>query len=68
MRLIQPSEKAMTEKQKNEAIDLIKDLKDFSLMDDMIEDWKKEDEMDGPLSWALCLRQRINDFLKEMEA
>jgi len=36
-------------------------------MDDMIEDWKKEDGMDGPLSWALCLRQRINDFLKEVK-
>jgi len=67
MRLIQQSEKAMTEKQKIEAIDLIKELKDFSLMDDMIEDWKKEDGMDGPLSWALCLRQRINDFLKEVK-
>ena len=68
MRLIQPSEKAMTEKQKNEAIDLIKELKDFSLMDDMIKEWKDENDMDGPLSWALGLRQRIKDFLKEMEA
>jgi len=34
----------------------------------MIEDWKDENDMDGPLSWALCLRQRIKDFLKEMEA
>ena len=67
MRLIQPSEKAKTEKQKNETIELIKELKDFSLMDDMIEDWKDENDMDVPLSWALCLRQRINDFLKEME-
>ena len=61
-------EKAMTKKQKKEAIELIKELKDFSIMDETIEDWKKEDDMDGPLSWALCLRQRINDFLKEVEA
>ena len=32
------------------------------MIDQQIEDWKKVDDMDGPLSWALCVRIDVDDY------
>ena len=67
MRIIQEKEKPMTEEMKQIVIQTIKQLRDFSMIDEKIEDWKKVDDMDGPLSWALCVRIDVDELLAELE-
>ena len=51
----------MSEEQKAKIIRVINELKEFSMIDQQIEDWKKEADMDGPLSWALQVRLEVNE-------
>ena len=67
MRIIEQEEKPMTEEMKQRVIQTIKELRDYSMIDQQIEDWKKVDDMDGPLSWALCVRIDVDELLAELE-
>ncbi len=58
---------AMSEEQKAKIIRVINELKEFSMIDENIEDWKKDDDMDGPLIWALQVRLEVNELLAELE-
>ena len=51
------------------AATVIRDLMEFCVMDDLIRDWKEEDgnEMDGVLSWAICLREQARDAIRDLE-
>ena len=51
------------------AATVIRDLMEFCVMDDLIRDWKGEDgdEMDGSLSWAICLREQARDAIRDLE-
>ena len=51
------------------AATVIRDLLEFCVMDDLIRDWKAEngDEMDGVLSWAICLREQARDAIRDLE-
>lgn len=57
----------MSEEQKAKIIRVINELKEFSMIDQQIEDWKKDADMDGPLSWALQVRLEVNELLAELE-
>ena len=67
MRLIQEKEKPMTDKMKLRVIRVINELREYSMIDQQIEDWKKDDDMDGPLSWALGVRIEVNELLEDLE-
>ena len=67
MRIIQEREKPMTEEMKEKVIATICELRDFSMLDEQIEDWKKVDDMDGPLSWALTVRLGVDELLAELK-
>jgi thymidine phosphorylase len=67
MRLIEEKEKPMTDEMKQRVIRVINELKDYSMIDEQIEDWKKVDDMDGPLSWALGVRIEVNELLADLE-
>lgn len=67
MRIIEQEEKPMTEEMKQRVIQTIKELRDYSMIDQQIEDWKKVDDMDGPLSRALCVRIDVDELLAELE-
>ena len=62
MRIIQEREKPMTEEMREKVIATICELRDFSMLD-----WKKVDDMDGPLSWALTVRLRVDELLAELK-
>ena len=62
-----PDEKPAPDARK--AATVIRDLLEFCVMDDLIRDWKAEDgdEMDGVLSWAICLREQARDAIRDLE-
>ena len=62
-----PDEKPAPDARK--AATVIRDLLEFGMIDDLIRDWKAEDgdEMDGALSWAICLRDMATDAIKDLE-
>ena len=67
MKLIEEKEKPMTDDDKLDVIRVITLLKEWSCIDDMISDWKKVDDMDGPLSYALFVREEVNDLIAKLE-
>lgn len=67
MRIIEEKEKPMTDEMKQRVIRVINELRDYSMIDQQIEDWKKDDDMDGPLSWALHVRVEVNELLADLE-
>ena len=67
MRIIGEREKPMTDEMKQRVIRVINELRDYSMIDQQIEDWKKDDDMDGPLSWALHVRVEVNELLADLE-
>ena len=64
-------EKLMTDEMKQRVIRVINELRDYSMIDQQIEDWKKDlkkdFDMDGPLSWALHVRLEVNRLLADLE-
>jgi len=46
---------------------VINELREYSMIDQQIEDWKKDDDMDGPLSWALGVRIEVKELLADLE-
>ncbi len=67
MRIIEEKEKPMTDEMKQRVIYVINELKEYSMIDQQIEDWKKDDDMDGPLMWALRVRLEVNELLADLE-
>ena len=67
MRLIEEKEKPMTDEMKQKVIRVINELREYSMIDQQIEDWKKDDDMDGPLSWALGVRIEVKELLEELD-
>jgi|TARA_R100000479_G_C6341082_1_gene185363 hypothetical protein len=67
MRIIEEKEKPMTDEMKQRVIYVINELKEYSMIDQQIEDWKKDDDMDGPLIWALRVRIEVNELLADLE-
>ena len=67
MRIIGEREKPMTDEMKQRVIRVINELREYSMIDQQIEDWKKDDDMDGPLSWALHVRVEVNELLADLE-
>jgi len=67
MRIIEEKEKPMTDEMKQRVIRVINELRDYSMIDQQIEDWKKDDDMDGPLSWALHVRVEVNELLADLK-
>ena len=67
MRIIEEKEKPMTDGMKQRVIRVINELREYSMIDQQIEDWKKDDDMDGPLSWALHVRVEVNELLADLE-
>ena len=67
MRLIEEKEKPMTDEMKQRVICVINELKEYSMIDEQIEDWKKDDDMDGPLMWALRVRLEVNELLADLK-
>ena len=67
MRIIEEKEKPMTDEMKQRVICVINELKEYSMIDEQIEDWKKDDDMDGPLIWALRVRLEVNELLADLE-
>ena len=67
MRIIEEKEKPMTDEMKQRVICVINELREYSMIDQQIEDWKKVDDMDGPLSWALTVRLRVDELLAELK-
>jgi hypothetical protein len=67
MRIIEEKEKPMTDEMKQRVIRVINELREYSMIDQQIEDWKKDDDMDGPLSWALHVRVEVNELLADLE-
>ena len=67
MRIIEEKEKPMTDEMKQRVICVINELKEYSMIDEQIEDWKKDDDMDGPLIWALRVRIEVNELLADLE-
>ena len=67
MRLIEEKEKPMTDEMKQRVICVINELKEYSMIDQQIEDWKKDDDMDGPLIWALRVRIEVNELLADLK-
>jgi len=67
MRIIGEREKPMTDEMKKRVIRVINELREYSMIDQQIEDWKKDDDMDGPLSWALHVRVEVNELLEDLE-
>ena len=67
MRLIEEKEKPMTDDDKLDVIRVINLLKDWSAIDDMISDWKQVDDMDGPLGYALYVREEVKDLIAKLE-
>ena len=67
MRIIAEKEKPMTDEMKQRVICVINELREYSMIDQQIEDWKKDDDMDGPLSWALRVRLEVKELLADLE-
>ncbi|MBP51907.1 MAG: hypothetical protein CMI27_02050 [Opitutae bacterium] len=67
MRIIEEKEKPMTDEMKQRVIRVINELREYSMIDQQIEDWKKDDDMDGPLSWALGVRIEVKELLADLE-
>ena len=67
MRIIEEKEKPMTDEMKQRVTCVINELKEYSMIDEQIEDWKKDDDMDGPLIWALRVRIEVNELLADLE-
>tara|TARA_R100000388_G_scaffold93655_1_gene78797 strand:- start:883 stop:1098 length:216 start_codon:yes stop_codon:yes gene_type:complete len=67
MRIIEEKEKPMTDEMKQRVICVINELKEYSMIDEQIEDWKKDDDMDGPLMWALRVRLEVNELLADLK-
>ena len=67
MRIIEEKEKPMTDEMKQRVICVINELREYSMIDQQIEDWKKDDDMDGPLIWALRVRIEVNELLADLE-
>ena len=67
MRIIGEREKPMTDEMKQRVIRVINELREYSMIDQQIEDWKKDDDMDGPLSWALHVRVEVNELLADLK-
>jgi hypothetical protein len=67
MRLIEEKEKPMTNDDKLDVIRVINLLKDWSAIDDLISDWKQVDDMDGPLGYALYVREEVNNLIAKLE-
>jgi hypothetical protein len=67
MRLIEEKEKLMTDDDKLNVIRVITLLKDWSSIDDLISDWKQVDDMDGPLGYALFVREEVKDLIAKLE-
>lgn len=67
MRLIEEKEKPMTDEMKQRVICVINELREYSMIDQQIEDWKKDDDMDGPLIWALRVRIEVNELIADLE-
>ena len=67
MRLIEEKEKPMTDDDKLDVIRVITLLKDWSCIDEMISDWKQVDDMDGPLGYALYVREEVKDLIAKLE-
>ena len=61
------SDTGMTDDQKKKAIELINDITAWANLDELIEEWKEEDDMEAPLSYALFIRQQAKDFIKELQ-
>ena len=60
----------MTDEMKQRVIRVINELRDYSMIDQQIAlmvPWKKDDDMDGPLSWALHVRVEVNELLADLE-
>mgnify|MGYP003126629647 CR=1 FL=1 len=67
MRLIEEKEKPMTDEMKQKVIRVINELREYSMIDQQIEEWKEDDDMDGPLSWALGVRIEVKELLEELD-
>ena len=67
MRIIEQKEKPMTDEMKLRVIRVINELREYSMIDQQIEDWKQDDDMDGPLSWALGVRIEVKELLADLE-
>ena len=67
MRIIEEKEKPMTDEMKQRVICVINELREYSMIDQQIEDWKKDDDMDGPLIWALRVRIEVNELLADLK-
>ena len=57
----------MSDTKEKHAIKFINELEQFSIMTELIEDWKEDDEIDGLVDWSKELKSRIDNFLKEVE-
>ena len=60
-------EKPMTEDEKLDVIRVINLLKEWSTIDDIISDWKKVDDMDAQLGYALFVREEVKDLIAKLE-
>jgi hypothetical protein len=60
-------EKPMTEHDKQDVIRVLTLLKEWSVIDDIISDWKKVDDMDAQLGYALFVREEVNDLIAKLE-
>ena len=58
----------MSDTKEKHAIEFINELEQFSIMKELIEDWKEDDEIDGLVNWSKELKSTIDNFLKEVEA
>ena len=57
----------MEDTKEKHAIEFINELDQFSIMKELIEDWKEDDEIDGLVNWSKELKSTIDNFLKEVE-
>ena len=57
----------MTEYDKQDVIRVLTLLKEWSVIDDIISDWKKVDDMDAQLGYALFVREEVNDLIAKLE-
>ena len=57
----------MSDTKEKRAIKFINELDQFSIMKELIEDWKEDDGIDGLVDWSKELKSTIDNFLKEVE-
>ena len=56
----------MSDTKEKHAIEFINELEQFSIMKELIEDWKEDDEIDGLVDWSKELKSTIDNFLKDI--